>query len=281
VDHPIVNVEMAAAWDGDEGDDWAREWERHDRIIRPYHDALLAAVAIERSDRVLDVGCGNGESTRDSARRAPDGWALGLDLSSHMLERARELTQREGLTNVVFETGDAQSYPFDAEVHDACISRFGAMFFGDPEAAFANFGRSIRRDGRLGLVVWRRPDENEWFRCIFGALSVGRDLPMPAPGAPGPFGLADADATHAALTRAGFDRIELEAVDRPFWVGTDADDAFGFFRGSGVARGLTQDLDNAQRASAFAALHSTMNEHASADGVVFGSGVWLVTARRA
>src|SRR6478736_6002426 len=127
---------MAAAWDGDEGDDWVREWQRYDRAIRPYHDALLAAAAIEPTDNVLDIGCGNGQSTRDTARRASDGSAFGIDLSSRMIEHARELARGEGVRNARFEHGDVQAYPFDDEVHDACISRFGAMFFADREAAF-------------------------------------------------------------------------------------------------------------------------------------------------
>jgi SAM-dependent methyltransferase len=277
----IVNVDMASAWDGDEGDDWVREWQRYDRAIRPYHDALLAAVAVETTDNVLDIGCGNGESTRDTARRASKGSAFGVDLSSRMIAHARELARREGVRNALFEHGDVQAYPFDDEVHDVCISRFGAMFFGDREAAFTNFGRSIRRNGRLGLVAWRSPAENEWFRCVFGALSAGRDLPMPVPGTPGPFGLADAETTHRVLTAAGFADIVFEATDQRYCIGTDPGDAFAFFRASGIARGLTAGLEPADRERAFDALQATIVEHASDEGVTFESSAWLVTARRA
>jgi len=63
---------------------------------------------------------------------------------------------------------------------------------------------------------------NEWLRCVFAALAAGRDLPMPPPGAPGPFGLADPDQTRATLTAAGFDAVDLTAVDQPFWLGPTA-----------------------------------------------------------
>jgi len=276
----IVNVDMAAAWDGDEGDDWVRERERHDRAIRPYHEALLGAVTIEATDNVLDIGCGNGESTRDTARRAGEGSALGMDLSSRMIENARAIASREGVRNAVFEHGDVQAYPFDDAVYDVCISRFGAMFFADRDAAFANVARSIRKDGLLGLVAWRSPLENEWFQCVFGALAAGRDLPMPAPGTPGPYGLADADVTRRALEGAGFADVGFEPVDKPFWVGTDVTDAFAFLRASGIARGLTQGLEPDQKARAFDTLEAAMNEHTSDAGVTFGSSAWLVTARR-
>jgi SAM-dependent methyltransferase len=276
----IVNVDMAAAWDGDEGDDWVREWQRYDHAMRPFHDALLAAVEVQTTDKVLDIGCGNGESTRQTARLASEGSAFGIDLSSRMIAQAREFARREGVHNAVFEHGDVQAYPFDDNAHDVCISRFGAMFFADREAAFANFGRSIKHDGRLGLVAWRSPTENEWFRCVFRALSAGRELATPAPGTPGPWGLADADVTRRVLSGAGFVDIAMEHIDEPFWIGTDTEDAFAWASASGIARGLTQDLDAADRDRAFDALQATIAEHASDKGVTFEACAWLVTARR-
>ncbi len=164
--------------------------------------------------------------------------------------------------------------------HDVALSRFGTMFFADPVTAFANIGAGIRPGGRLVMIGWRGVADNEWLRCVFGALAVGRDLPVPPPGAPGPFGLADPDATRAALTAAGFDGIEITAVDEPFWLGTDGADAFEFFRGTGIVRGMTEGLDADQRARALDALHATMVEHDTSVGVEFGSGAWLISASR-
>ncbi|HVF20735.1 MAG TPA: methyltransferase domain-containing protein [Mycobacteriales bacterium] len=276
----VVNVEMAAAWDGDEGAEWARDWQRYDRAARNYHRVLLDAAAIGRTDRVLDIGCGNGESTRDAARAAADGTATGIDLSSRMVERARELATADGLTNVTFVQGDAQVHPFDPSAYDIALSRFGAMFFGDAVAAFGNIRAALAPGGRLAAIAWRGPEANEWLRCVFAALAAGRDLPAPPVGAPGPFGLADADNTRAMLSAAGFDDIEITPVDAPLWLGTDGDDAFGFFRGTGIVRGMTQELDDTSRGRALAALRATMLEHDTGDGVYFGSGAWLIAARR-
>ena len=276
----VVNVEMAAAWDGDEGAEWARDWERYDRAAAGYHRVLLDAAAVGRSERVLDVGCGNGESTRAAARAACDGSALGLDLSSRMVERAKELAMAEQLTNASFEQADAQAHPLDRASYDVVLSRFGAMFFSDPVAAFVNIGAALRPGGRLLMVAWRGVGDNEWLQCVFAALAVGRDLPVPPAGAPGPFGLADAERTRATLTAAGFDNIELTAVDQPLWLGSDASDAFGFFQGTGIVRGMTAGLDDAQRARALDALRATMVEHDSGVGVNFRSGAWLISARR-
>jgi SAM-dependent methyltransferase len=276
----LANVQMAAAWDGDEGEDWARDWERYDRAVRLHHQALLDAAAVGTAERVLDVGCGNGQSTRDAARAAAQGSALGVDLSSRMIARARELALAEGLGNAHFEQADAQVHTFDTAAYDVAVSRFGGMFFADPVAAFTNIGTAIRPGGRLVMVAWRPLADNEWLQCFFAALALGRDLPAPPPGAPGPFGLADPLANEAALAGAGFEAIEHTPVDAPVWLGADAEDAFAYFRTTGIVRGMTKDLDDAQRAQALDGLRAAMVAHDSGDGVRFGSGAWLITARR-
>jgi SAM-dependent methyltransferase len=276
----IANVEMADAWDGDEGAAWARDWEHYDRGFRGYHERLVDAAAISDGERVLDIGCGNGESTRDAARATPRGRALGVDLSSLMIERARSLAEVEGLANVRFERGDAQVHPFEPDDQDLALSRFGAMFFGDPHAAFTNIGRALRSGGRLALVAWQGLEENEWLQTIRGSLAVGRELPSPATGAPGPFGLADPDRVASLLAAAGFGDVELTALREPFWAGADASDAFTFLSNSGPARGLLDGLEPASRARALDGLRAAMTAHDTGDGVYFGSAAWLVTARR-
>ena len=276
----VVNREMAAAWDGDEGEDWAREWVHYDRAVTGYHRLLLDAAAVDASDRVLDVGCGTGQVSRDAARAASAGSVLGVDLSSRMLERARELARAEGLANVRFEQADAQVHAFEPAGHDVALSRFGTMFFADRVAAFTNFGTALRPGGRLVMVVWRSVDDNEWLRALFQALSLGRRLPVSPVGSPGPFGLADAGTTAATLTEAGFDAVDISAVDRPVWLGTDPADAFTFFGGSGIVRGMTQGLDDAERERAFDAVRVALVDHDTGDGVYFGAGAWLISARR-
>jgi SAM-dependent methyltransferase len=276
----VANVEMAAAWDGDDGDEWARDWQRYDSAVADHHATLLAAAAVGASERVLDVGCGNGQATRDAARAASEGEALGVDLSSQMIDRARELAVAEGVANARFERADAQVHPFAASTYDAVISRFGSMFFADPVAAFSNIGAALRPGGRLVMIVWRPVAENEWLSGIFSALADGRDLPMPRNGAPGPAGLADPDQTRDRLAAAGFAGIDISAVDHPVRLGTNGDDAYDFFRQTGVVRGMTGGLDPAGRDRALGALHAMMTEHETADGVQFQSACWLVQARR-
>src|SRR5437763_6088919 len=228
----IVNVDQAAAWDGPDGEYWAAHQARFDASIGPHHAALMAAAAIAPGEAVLDIGCGNGLTSRDAARATGStGHVLAVELSGPMLARAEQAAKDEGIGNVRFEQGDAQVYPFDAGAFDVAMSRFGVMFFDDPVAAFANIASAVRPGGRLVLLVWQSLEANEWIGALRDALAVGRDLPVPPPGAPGPFGLADTGYATGVLTGAGFTDVAFAGSEQPFNVGPDADDAYRFVAG--------------------------------------------------
>ncbi len=276
----IANQEMAAAWDGHEGDVWTEHAERYESASERLWNEFLGRRPITPGDSVLDIGCGTGKSTRDAARLAAPGQVLGVDLSSRMLEYARRRSEEQGLANVRFEQADAQVHPFENAAFDVAISSFGAMFFADPFAAFANIGRALKPAGRLAVLAWQDLAENEWLNVIREALAAGRTLPQPPPSAPGPFGLADPAHVRGVLEASGFDEIDLEALKEPLNFGTDGDDAFSFFATAGIVEGLTQDLEEEAKAAALEKLHRALVAHQSNEGVLLGSVAWLITARR-
>jgi SAM-dependent methyltransferase len=276
----IANTAQADAWNGGEGDQWATHADRYDRAVAGYHEALLDAARISSGEAVLDIGCGCGQSTIDAARAAGTGRAVGIDLSRPMLRTASERSRAAGVTNATFIRGDAQVHPFDPASFDIVISRFGAMFFADLGAAFVNIGSAIRSGGRLVIVSWSSLDRNEWLMAIRTSLAAGRDLPEPAPGAPGPFGLGDPERTRSWLGAAGFDDVELTEARADRLLGADADDAFDFMRHDGPVIGLTESLDDSSRAVALETLHETMAAHQTPNGVTFGSSAWVITATK-
>lgn len=271
-----ANAEQLRAWDGTDGAYWAAHAERFEQAIRDYDAPFFEAAAIAPTDRVLDIGCGTGGSARAAARLASAGSVLGVDLSSAMLEVARGAAEREGLANVSFEQADAQIHPFGEGAFDVVISRAGAMFFGDPHAAFANIARALRPGGRLVLLVWQPFARNEWVVEIMGALAAGRDLPAPPPGAPGPFSMGDPDHVHALLVSAGFDDVRVSGLEGRTFFGPDPDDAHRFV--AGLMPWMLDGLDDTARAGALDALHRTIQAHHTAEGVAFRSAAWLVTA---
>ena len=272
------NAEQAKAWDGGEGAYWTRHADRFDRAVAAHHAPFLEAAAIERSDQVLDIGCGSGQTTRDAARLARDGAALGVDLSAKLIELASQEATKEGLTNAGFEQADAQIHPFAPASYDVVISRTGAMFFGDPVAAFANIARALRPRGRLVLLTWQPLETNEWLTELSTALAAGRDLPTPPAESPGPFALSGPERVRAVLGAAGFTDVELAGSHQPIWFGEDADDAHRFV--VGLMGWMLEGLDATDRARALDDLHRTLAAHETADGVEFGSSTWTIHAIR-
>ena len=276
----IANVEMARAWDGAEGDDWTEHASRYEGSGRWIWARLEQDVPVAPTDDVLDVGCGTGKSTLATARRAVDGSVLGVDLSSRMLAYARARAAADGLTNVTFLHADAQVEPFTPASRDLVISSYGAMFFADAAAAFANFGAALRPGGGLAVLTWRRFEENEWVSTIRRIAAQDRDLPNPPAGMPGPFGLADRDQVAAMLEATDYRDIDIAPRDEPMFLGADADAAWEFVRGLGIVTGLTADLDDASRAKVFAQLRAMIDGHSGPDGVAMGAASWLITATR-
>lgn len=241
------------------------------------HDALLRAAAdVGPGDRVLDVGCGTGQTTRDAGRAAVGGHALGVDTSADRIEQARRRTTAEGLRNVRYLRADAQDHAFAPGSADVCLSRFGTMFFADPAAAFGNLRRALRPGGRLVQLVWQQPDVNAWFTAPRRAVA-GADPPAPAEADLVPFSLADPATCTGLLTSAGFVAVELRAVHEPVCWGPDAAVALdAALRLRHVRDLLSRSGDPAR---AVARLRGLLEAHRTADGVQLASRAWLVTCR--
>ncbi|MEV0375200.1 class I SAM-dependent methyltransferase [Streptomyces sp. NPDC050636] len=276
----IVNTEQAQAWNGYEGTYWARNQDRWDAVNAGFNEPLLAAAAIGKQDRVLDVGCGAGYTTRLAARQAVNGRAMGLDLSGPMLARARESAQREGLGNVTFEEGDAQVHAFEPGAFDVVISRFGVMFFADPVAAFANIGHALRPGGRMAFICGADAESNEWLQAIAGLRDLLPIGDFGAPGSPGMFSLADPDTTTEVLSSAGFEHINAARVEAYGTWGKDADDAAAFLLDSGPGRHLTSQVEPDVRDRARQVLTESLRPHEEGGALRLHSTAWLVTADR-
>jgi SAM-dependent methyltransferase len=216
-----------------------------DAEMRAHNERLRAAAAVRPGERVLDIGCGAGQTTLEAARVA--GHVLGVDVSERMLERARR--RAAGVGNVEFVLGDAQSHPFERASFDVAISRCGLMFFADPVAAFRNVAGALRPGGRLAGLIWQRYEDNEWAT----ALRVTPDA----------FSLGNPDATRELLERAGFREVRFEPVDDPVFYGDDVDAALDW-----AGRFASVEKDE---------LREILAAHATEDGVFFESRAWILT----
>ncbi|MBD0742703.1 class I SAM-dependent methyltransferase [Streptomyces sp. CBMA152] len=274
----IVNTDQAQAWNGYEGEHWAQNQDRWDAVNAGFNEPLLDAAAIQERDRVLDIGCGNGCTTRLAARRAPDGRVLGLDLSAPMLARARESAQREQIPNVAFEEGDAQVHDFEPGAFDVTISRFGVMFFADPFAAFSNIRRALRPGGRLAFICAAGAEDNEWLQAVAALRDILPVGEFGTPGSPGMFSLADPDRTGQILSAAGFEHIDAVRVEAYGTWGRNAADAASFLLTSGPGRHLTSQVAPEVQDRAHRTLADILSTHEENGALRLRAPAWLITA---
>jgi SAM-dependent methyltransferase len=252
----------------------------YDAELQLHHGPLLRACAIRTQEHVLDIGCGPGRTTRDAARLAAVGSALGIDTSESMIARARELAAAEGLRNIRFEHADAQVYGFAPEHFDVAISRYGTMFFANPIAAFHNVHGALRPGGRFVMMVWQSHDLNEWSVAIHRALAPHDRSPVVAAAGSDPYSLADPRSVERILDAAGFSSPCFSEVREPVYYGASVDAALDWVRGFLFTRELLARLDPAAALDAIARLRETLTNHQRNEGVWFDSRAWIVTAAR-
>jgi SAM-dependent methyltransferase len=278
VTHTIVNSDQARAWNGYEGRHWAEHQDRWDIVNDGANQHLFAAASIAEHDRVLDIGCGNGLTSRLAARATVHGDVLGIDLSQPMLQRARASAAGEGITNLRYDQADAQVYPFAPASFDVAISRFGVMFFADPVAAFANIRRALRTSGRLAFVSLGALRDNQ-LGVLFAALaSLTRPLAPGSSADSGPFSLSDATRIRAVLTAAGFSAASATSIELSMRFGNDAADAAQFLVSSGPLHAALEAADQHVSEQALQAATQALRPFETSDGVRLRGTHWLVRA---
>jgi len=281
-----ANAVQQTYWNEPGGDAWTQWQERLDLQLAPFGHAAIDAVAPQSGERVLDIGCGCGDTTLQAAALVgTSGTVTGVDISATMLSRARERAARASVQNVQFVEADAQvagtadtGGPFDA-----AVSRFGVMFFADPVAAFTNLASLVRPGGRLAFVCWQVPDHNAWMSGL--TREVATLFPPqspPDPHAPGPFAFADPDRTRDIVQSGGFANVAVEPCTRAIRLfGTDDFDVAveGSLTVGGAAR-LLLNGTAAQRAEARVMAEREMRTMWGEGGAVVDAAGWLVTAQR-
>lgn len=284
-----ANAAQAQRWNGASGQYWVTHRKRHLAEHQHLTPHLFRAAAILPGERVIDVGCGCGDTTIAAARATAGGitgsascdepgLAVGLDISAPMLEVAGQLAAQSGVANVAFVRGDAQAGPLRKDAFDVVISKFGVMFFADPQAAFAGLAASLRPGGRLAFLCWQDDNLNEVFAIPLRA--VADYVCSPEPTANELF--TDPDQINVLLSNAGWAQIEITPVVEPAWMGTDVDDVMGYVRGMSVIRDAAEILGHEkdfERMMAQIAYDYAQRQRSN--GVWVCAAAWLVTAHRA
>lgn len=279
------NTEAAQAWSGSLFERFVEFRELVVAGLGAHGEAAMEAHPPGEGERVIDLGCGFGDTTQRLAELVgPGGSALGVDVSEPFIEEARREAEAAGATSVSFRVCDVQVAKFE-ETFDYAYSRMGIMFFANPVQALRNVRASLAPGGRLCAVVWRRKLDNEWVRRAEGVVEKYLDHPEetnePTCG-PGPFSMAGADTVTDQLMLAGFEEITLRRCDLPIKIGNDLDQAVEFNMAIGPAGEvlrLWEDRIDEIRPKIAAELREALAEFEGPDGVVAPASTWIIGAR--
>jgi SAM-dependent methyltransferase len=279
------NREAAEAWSGPLFETFVRYRELAIGGLGAHGEVAMAAHPPRSGDRVVDLGCGFGDTTQRLASLVgEDGDALGIDVSEPFIEMARSEAEEAGAANVRFAVGDVQVTEFE-ESFDYAFSRMGIMFFANPVQALRNVCRALAPGGQLCAVVWRRKLDNEWVRRAETVVEQYLDHPEetdePTCG-PGPFSMANADTVTEQLKIAGFEEITLRRCDLPLKIGNDLDHAVEFNMSLGPAGEvlrLWEDRIDEIRPKIAAELREALAELEGPDGVFAPASTWIIAAR--
>ena len=280
-----VNAEAIQAWDGPLYDRFLRFRHIVTAGLGAHGEEALRRVPPQPGQRVLDIGCGFGDTTQVIAGLVgPDGEAVGVDAAARFIETARDEAADAGVSNARFAVADVEVTPFE-ERFDMAFSRFGTMFFANPVAAMRNVRQALAPGAPLAMVVWRQRIDNDWLyrsqTIVEGIVPRPEEHDEPTCG-PGPFSMANADTTSDVLLAAGFTDIALRRCDIPILIGRDVQEAIDFVMSIGPAGEILRVAGESAahlHGEVDRALREGLAEYTGPDGVRAPASTWIVTAR--
>jgi ubiquinone/menaquinone biosynthesis C-methylase UbiE len=281
-----TNAEAIAAWDGPLFERFVRFQHIVTAGLANHGDEALRLHPPRPGERVLDIGCGFGDTTQQiAALVGPEGEAVGVDAAPRFIEAASADAARNQVANARFAVADVERQLPVEQRFDRAFSRFGTMFFANPVAALRNVHAALVPGAELTMVVWRQRVDNEWLyraqQIVEQFVERPEEYDEPTCG-PGPFSMAGADSTSDKLLHAGFTDVALQRCDAPIMIGRDIEEAIDFVTAIGPAGELLRlagDRAGHLHDEIHAALREGLSEYAGRFGVKAPASTWIVSAR--
>lgn len=272
----------AEVWAETRGSTWLAELDLYEQMLEPLGDALLGRANFQLGQRVADIGCGGGWTSRQAACSiGASGCVHGVDITPVLVAEATRRAEAEAIGNLRFSIGDASRFQPDDAPFDRLLSRLGVMFFTDPPAAFSHLRSLLVEGGRADFAVWASPQDNVWMSGARAIAAAHIEMPSPDPLAPGPFALADRNHLEGLLSHAGFSSIDIATWNGRMPVGGIGSDARGAadfalraFSFADALIGAAPDLIAKIRAE----LITFYRDFESPDGLLVPARAWLARA---
>jgi SAM-dependent methyltransferase len=280
------NEEATEAWSGVLFDRFVKYRDLVVAGLAQHGEAAMRLYPPQPGDRVLDIGCGFGDTTQELARLVgSDGEAVGVDVSEPFIEASIKEAAEAGVENVDFFAVDVQVGDLKGP-YDHAFSRMGVMFFANPVQALRNIRSALRPGGRLVAVVWRRKLDNEWLHRaeqVTEQYLEEPEEPQDVRCGPGPFSMANVDTVSEQLQIAGFERPTFTRCDLPIKIGNDLDHAVAFNMAIGPAAELLRICPAEQvdrlRPRVQQEIREVLSDYRQSDGTVTApASTWIILA---
>jgi ubiquinone/menaquinone biosynthesis C-methylase UbiE len=251
-----------------------------------HSDELLCRNLHPEGSRVLDVGCGFGDTTLRLARDVgASGKAVGVDCADNFIREARGAAEAQQVKNAEFFVADVQTEDLRG-LYDFAFGRFGTMFFNMPGAAMRNIRKHLVPGGRLDMIVWRKREDNPWLYdaqvCVEGIVPVvPHDQTDQVHCGPGPFSMAGPDMVSSMLRGVGYERVQFERFDTDICIGSNLAEAVEFAMALGPAGEIVR-LAGAEgerlAPEVRQALAEALRRYERDDGIWAPSSTWFISA---
>jgi SAM-dependent methyltransferase len=217
------------------------------RNLEPFRSDLIARLAPQPGERILDMGTGPGEPAITIARDVgTSGHVMGIDLSENMVSIAQRVAGARGASNVEFRAMDCGDLKFPDKTYDAVVSSFGFQIFTDPEAAAREAHRVLRPGGRIAVSVWSTGDKVPWIHAIVGPMLEHAE-PDETGYIPTPYETGGPGEMVAFLKHAGFQNALEER--RRYSLKFDDEEAYlhSILKATPIGHSLSEESDEVQK----------------------------------
>ena len=282
------NAEAVEAWNGVLFERFVQYRHIVAAGLGAHSEVAMAIHPPPQGGRVLDIGCGFGDTTQElAALVGPSGNAVGIDAAPNFIELSRREAAEAGIENIRFEVCDPQAATLD-EKFDYAFSRMGVMFFANPVVAMRNVHSMLNPGGQIVWCVWRPKEENPWTAQAEEVVLRFMDHPDPEDSdeptcGPGPFSMGNPNTVSNQLTIAGFEDVTFTRSDKPIVVGASVDEALEMVTSLGPAGEILRlagEKADPVRPQIDAALREMYEQYTYPDGTVQApASTWIISAR--